>query len=485
MKKQQKKHQKIIDDYEHMKKIAFDYYNKGNLEKALQTVFFASGFMYTMNQIQYDELLDNLLIDIADKLVSKSKQLSSIEKNVIFYDGFGYIHRGLAKAYLDALFSLGYKVKYVTFGCAKEDQVYVSSLFGKDSIVIIEKQTWSEKIVTLSEVINKSRAEKVFIYMNPDDVVGASVFSVYRNELQRYLINLTDHAYWLGRNSFDVVINFREFGGKVCASKRAINAKSIVYLPYYPIDINRKYQGLHFENPENDLVFSGGALYKTMSDDNMYYRMVERLLEKYPKVNFAYFGKGDTKKLYTLAKRFPGRVVYSTERDDFLEVMKRSTFYLSTYPYNGGLMTQYALLAKKVPLTLISPNIERELTINDKDSYWNFTSVDELLDEADKLLNDLPYRNHREINLKNFMIDSRQFTNELGYILENGDSIRKIHYDDFAFGGFVDYPIETYRGIQYCRLFFRKNGRFMFRYFPIRYLCGGLGMIIEKIWREK
>ena len=478
-----KKYAEIMQDFAKMKRMAKYYYEHQNWEKALSSVFVASGFMYTMNLVQYDAELEHIVENIASANVKRDLCCTFDQSIILYYDGFGSVDRGLTNIYINGLLKTGLHIKYVTFEDSNLSKV--RSLIGEENVFFIKGNTYIERMSSLEKIINKSRAGRAFLYMNPDDVVGVGTFSLYSGAIKRYMINLTDHAFWLGRNISDLVISFREFGCQVCESKRAISKEKIVYLPYYPCEISNEFKGFNFENSSRKVIFSGGALYKTISVDDKYYELVETILERFTEVNFVYLGNGDARKMKKLVHKYPDRVEFAAERSDFYEVMKRCTLYLSTYPYNGGLMTQYALLAKKVPVTLHFTGIDEELSVNHSENDWNFDTIQECVEEIDKLLNDEKYRQKKEAKLHDFLIDAQQFSEELNYILKHDKSKRSVADRRIEFDGFWKVPIENYTGFKYCRLFFRKNGLFMIRVFPVKYMLGFFNMIYDKSIQKK
>lgn len=468
-------------DYSRMKRAAWKLYRQGKWELSLRTIFFAAGFMYTMNQILCDRELENLIGKIADQHLPSAANPTLTDNIVVYYDGFGLIGRGLTYIYLKALVHLGYQVKYITFESNRRIHDSASEMVGEENVFYISGTTLLEQMAELQRFLTHSRAGAAFLYMNPDDVVAVGSFAHCPVGMKRYLINLTDHAFWLGIGIADEIINFREFGHKVCAEKRGVCPTRLQYLPYYPGELKAEWSGLPFHGKQDKLIFSGGTLYKTESRDNGYYRLVEAILDTYAHVNFMYLGNGDTRRIRRLRNKYPERVAYAAERKDFFEIMKRCTLYLSTYPYNGGLMTQYALLAGKVPVTLNHPGIEAELSIRHEESFWNYSTQEECLREIGKLLEDKDYRHRKEQDLGKFLIDETQFEQELQCILRTGRSMRIAGDSAVAFDGFWKLPLENIRGLDYYRLFFRRKGWYMIRFFPWKYCLGMLKAFLQKI----
>ncbi|MBO5372855.1 MAG: hypothetical protein J6A75_09050 [Lachnospiraceae bacterium] len=474
----------ILKDFEKMKRIAYGYAKKQEWDKALKTIFFASGFMFNMNQILYDADLEKLLEDIARENVILSRKKEKKENTLLYYDSFGQAKRGLTQIYLKGLSKLGFHILYVTFQIYDRVKQDVLPYVKEEDMYFVSNDTPLNQMKELVEIVEESGAERIFMYLMPDDVVAVGAFSLFAGQIKRYQINLTDHAFWLGKNISDVVMNFRKFGTKVCSQYRGIEKGKNVYLPYYPGNVSTEYLGLDFVDNSKPFMFSGGNLYKTHSKDGIFYKLIRQMLEAYD-VNFAYFGDGDAKEMMRLCKEYPGRIIFSRERTDFFEVLKRSTVYLSTYPYNGGLMTQYALLAKKVPVTLCCDGIEPELTINHENTFWNLNSVEEVLEEIGRLLKDADYRRKQESRLEEFIIDEEQFAIELASILKENVCLRDVEDQKVDMNGFVEHPRWYYQGLRYNRLFFRRDGFFFLHFFPVRYMTGAVGRILERIYNGK
>ncbi len=475
---------KVLNDYTKLKKIAASYIEAEEWELALKSIFVASGLMYTMNQIQYDSELEGMLKKIAAVNLKNKTEKRNFLKAVVFYDGLGNIKRGLSKIYLEALKAQNVKLFYVTFEKFEKELGNVEEFMPLDNVYLIKGKTFLEQMKSLEIILDNIPAENAFIYTTPDDVVGVGAFSVYQGKMNRFLVNLTDHSFWIGKIGCDVIVNFREFGWRMCELKRECLHNELAYLPYYPKEEKEEVKRLPFFENSRKFIFSGGALYKTESKDNQYYKLVDSILSTVQDVDFVYFGNGNSEKIRKLIVKYPDRIVWEKERTDFFEVMKKCTLYLSTYPYNGGLMTQYALLAGKLPITLHCEGVDKELSIHFQESLWDFDSFDSCLSEIKKLLEDDLYRKEKEKNLNKYLVTSKEFEEELKYLLDNASSIRECSRKTIEYEGFSKIPLENYKGLKYYRLFFRKNGSFMLKFFPKEYILGGIAMIREKLIKK-
>lgn len=470
----------VLHDYKKMKEAISHYIKKQEWEIALKTIFFASGFMYTMNQLYYDDELENELNFVAKNILNEPWLKCRSNKKVIFYDSYGNVGRGLGYIYLKALCKLEYEVEYVTSAKDVSTQQVVKRLLDeRGRAYVLAGVENSEKMKELQQILEQSEAGIAFLHTMPDDVVGIGTFSLYKDRIKRYLINMTDHAFWLGKNACDYVINFRQFGYLVCNFKRAISEENLLYLPYYPQTEQMSEENIL--NTEKKIIFSGGGIYKTCSKDKKYFRLVENILNKYHNIIFIYCGNGYSSDMKYLKRKYKGRVYWEKERTDFYTLMRQCVFYLSTYPYNGGLMTQYALSAGKIPITLCDRGIDSELTINAEEAFWNFYTTDEVMEYIDRVIQDNAFRISQEERLNDFLIDSEQFHEELSIILQSNCSKRKITKTEIQTDGTEKYPLELYSGMNYYRLFMRRGCKHMIRTFPINYVLGALTYITNKI----
>ena len=474
----------VIQDFQKLKCMTQKYFQLGQFERALQTVYYACGFMYTMNQVLYDDELERIVCNIAAQVVEDPDINKCYPENIMFYDGFGNLNRGLSRIYIEALKELGYTIKYITFSKFKGNKEEFTETVGQGNVLFIEGENFVSQLQSLSSIVVNCSASKVFICMNPDDVVAVGVFSLFNKKIRRYLLNITDHAFWLGRTVCDKIINFREFGTKICVDKRHIPMSKNVYIPYFPY-INRNIIDEGIEDYITDkYIFSGGSIYKTESKDKRYYALVKSILDSFD-VKFVFMGNGSGRSFRKLKKQYPERVYVHKENQNFFCVLRNSVCYLSTYPYNGGLMTQYSLAAKKVPVTLCCTGVEQELSINHNNVFWNFTTMEECICEIHKLLNDESYRKYQGNRLCEFLVSPKQFKEELEVFLRDEKSIRKVSTWEYEFEGFRKMPLEVYCGFRYARLFFRKRGLYLFANFPVKYVAGAIYMIWEKIYKVR
>lgn len=410
---------KMVGSYmDKLKKIADSSVQKGNYRKALDALTAASFILEEYNQYYVDEDLEKTLKVISDKLVKPGFTADETDKNtILYYDSFGFDVRALALVYMHALSNLGYRIIYITKIESKDSQPELHRAVEGGNVIwnYVSYDNREQEVKDIHALFDKYKPAKAILYSTPDDAAAMSVFKAYEGIVERFKINLTDHAFWLGHDVFDYNLEFRNYGACVSVKYRGIPESKEILMPFYPYHRDREFQGLPFDAEGKKIVFSGGSLYKTLGDpQNRFYVIVERLLKGHDDLVFLYAGTGDETEINKLSSKFPERVYRIDERTDLFELMEHCTIYLNTFPFIGGLMMQFASDAKKVPLTLKKEGCYDEnkeiLALQDTIEY---DSIDDLVAEADRLLTDEDYRTRRGEELKASLISPKQFEEEL------------------------------------------------------------------------
>lgn len=438
----EKKKKAVDSAVRRLHKIAEKSIKKRNYETALEAISACAELEYYWNQFYVDEHLEKLLSDMQKDVVETPLQKKGTNKQtILFYDGFGYDTRGLMLNYIDALLSLGYRVVYVTVENAKGRQPTLNKITAQQNFVweyLPASLKTVVRIQHLNKIFAKYHPSKAFLYTLPYDVAGVVVFASYQGIVERYQINLTDHAFWLGKYAFDYCIEFRDYGASVSKEYRGIDPAKLIKLPLTPyVDDTADFEGFPFDPEGYKVVFSGGGLYKTFDEDNTYYKLVEDMLRHDEKVLFLYAGFGDDSELKKLMEKFPGRVWHIDERRDLYQLMGHIYFYLSTYPMAGGLMTQYAALAGRVPVTLGEGDELKGLLCVPENCQYLFRTKEEVQKEIYKLLDDSKYVKARGQQFKASIPGKKQFGDALGQIFREHESPYMIRYEKIETEEFI------------------------------------------------
>lgn len=473
--------------------------NKKNYEKALKTVEICASLLYQVNQRYTDKTLENAIGEIQKHILlnSSNKNSKYIKSDaILFYDGFGNNSRSLGQIYIKALcelkaeYNIG-QIIYVVYKSRKNeipDIINILKSANAEICYIDEASPGTgsivKQIIQLNKIVIKHKPKAMFFYTQPNDVAGAAVFRHYDGKIKRFQINLTDHAFWLGKDSIDICIEFRDYGVSVSKYYRGISESKLVKLPFYPIiDYKQEFLGFPFpfDASRQKLVFSGGYLYKTLGDNNKYYKIVNHLLETYPDVVFWYAGSGDHTEMDKLIMKFPNRVYLTKERQDLFQLLGHCNFYLSTYPICGGLMFQYAAKAGKVPVTLkYGPETEGCL-INQSGLGIEFTDMADLYKEMDTLLLDEKYAETKGEEMKSAVLSPKQFKEELQKVICEGNTSYRIYPEKINTNRFRHEYLKQYTKWDLYQMLVRRRGFFLFRYLPFEMISGFIRKLPRKI----
>ena len=396
---------RILRDYNKIKELAFCEVAAGNWDKACDYIRWAASFMYNCNVVYSDRQLEDAITAIANGIVlHKEEQVSSSddirlhrERRIAFYDYFAIDNRGLTEQYIDAFGRLGYNVLFVI---RNEESASSHEIFKKIrgnnnfSIYITREGGGASLIREITETLLGYMPTDLLVHTSPWDVEGLCSCQSMAGKCTRYLSNITDHAFWLGVKSFDYFLEFRDYGCNISQRYRGIEADRDIKMPYFPI-VNQdiEFAGFPFDMNGKKLVVSGGSIYKIKGSPK-FLEIVKHILDHHPDVIFLYLGAGDHKYLQDFSDKngYEGRFFHFNERKDIYQVIRHSHLYLNTYPKLGGLMTQMACIAGKLPVTLNESNdhfqdISELLVSNEDVSQMQFSDLDSLLQAADNYLN--------------------------------------------------------------------------------------------------
>ena len=479
---------KIIDK---LNKIADREIEKGDYDLALNSIALSADILYKYNQYYTDDDLESMLQRISEKMVKPKyfSNYSQISNNtIVFYDGFGVDRRGIAIIMCKAILENDYKLIYVSPIENKDKQpALFKELRGKDVVFEYYERDGSfiSRVDSLSQVFLKHYPKLAFFYTTPSDVSGCCVFNALEGLVFRYQIDLTDHAFWLGVNAFDMCNGGRPFSASIQHYYRRIPKEKLTMLDASLFVDDCEFQGLPFDE-SNRFVFSGGQLYKTLGDENnTYYKIVDHILDNHPDVLFLYAGSGDDTKLREVSERYPHRVFHLNERPDFYQIIQKCTIYLNTYPMFGGLMMRYAALAGKLPITLKHDNDSDGILIDQETRGIEYCNYEELIEDLDKLLDDEQYLHKREEKLIGSVVTDECFVRNIRLMIEEHrtefpiSKIEKVNTEEFRKEFFDRFK---YKDI-YFSIAKRRNHR-LFRYFPIEYSKGVYYKIFDKIKRR-
>lgn len=458
-----------------------------NYENVLSLVSLTAGVLYGTNIYYADYELENYIASVAEKLrLTENLHGNFHDDTVMFYDGFGLNSRGLIQIYLKALCKVR-KVVYVTSYSRRNEIPDVLKILSEhdSKVCFLDGRTRIRRIKQLNEFIQNEKPGHFFFYSWPGDVYATVIMNAYEGIMKRYQINLTDHAFWLGAKPIDFCIEFRNYGAGISYEYRKIPKEKLIKIPYYPvINYDAEFQGYPFDVKDSQkVIFSGGALYKTLGGGNKYYEIVDYILGKYPEALFWYAGTGDRSEISKIIRKYPGRACVTAERSDLYQVLKHCYFYLSTYPVAGGLMFQYAARAGKVPLTLCYDRITTELLFNQENLGIMFGSLEALFTETDRLMNDKDYCRTKGKSLESSVISENDFDSEVAKLFTGhaGEKYAISYSDHVETESFRQVYLDNLTPEKLKLMLVSRYNRILLKYEPVLFITGALKKAFRKI----
>lgn len=422
--------EKVIWDYGEFKSVALELAGQNNFQESLKYVEICAKIAYNFNFIHYDTELESVLTSFSAQLFSDSTFTPKAER-VVFYDYFGFDNKGLTQQYIRALISWDVEFLYIL-----EEGENISSgrdilkeleQYSKASILLVKGTNPIQKMIHIRNAIIDFKPERAFLHFVPWDIVGVCVWNSLPI-VKRFLINLTDHAFWLGKSCSDYFLEFRNYGYIVSLQSRNIPAEKLLLQPYYPIQSNTLFQGFPIDISGKVIGFSGSAYYKVGGRKNKFLELVKRILDENENFVFFFAGSGNDKpiKKFIKEQRLDERFILLGSRKDINEVCKRIDLFINTFPFIGGLMTQLAVLNNKAIATYTTPdlpfNFIEDLLGIDKSKAGSIKNEDDFLIEVNRLIRDPGYRLKNIESYKNSVPTVQQFNDSLKsnvYDLEN------------------------------------------------------------------
>lgn len=458
-------------------------YQKGDVYKVICFLRYLTCFYYTINYTLADEELEQITKDVSHKILGDTVIQKGNDNTVLFYDGFGLVSRGLANIYVKALDELGFQVIWVMYEWAEDLNEIQNKFADRKNVqfMLIPKKSVLERMQELQNIIVNISPKYVYLYTLPDDVVGLGTFSTVTGDVERFLIDLTDHAYWLGKCATDYVIGFRNIGYNVAVKYRNFDSSQVLLLPYYPEKReDYSFEGMPFDIEKHEFVFSGGSIYK-IEGSELYADMVRYILDINSKIYFVYAGNGKSKILDAIKQQYPKRFYQIPERKDLDKIMQKAKFYLSTYPMFGGLMTQYAAQNGCIPLSLC--NVENPLAnpitlvLHPEEADYFVTNFDDACKKIKQLMEDRIYYEKMKENLNRQVISEEEFKNQLENIMRQKMSKFQGHIKDTDIESFLDIYRRRATYEIYANTIFNSRNKWVYRRHPLIWLRGKIAQL--------
>lgn len=429
--------QKVKQLYKKYKSQASHLFEKGNYSACLLSLKVAAFTGYYFYLGYKDQQIENLLKQLSEKIDKVDNYEPKSDNLFVFYDSFSIDNGGLVQQYLGALIASGYQILYIT------EKTNFLSLTGTirsmledygNAVIKVTPNDVSEfrKAQFVYNTIIESGTNKLLIQSGPHSAYANTAFYALPKEITRYKINLTDHTFWIGAGCFDYSFEFRPFGCTLSNVERGVPCNRLFYMPFYPIMNKTGFKGYPEEVEGKVVLFSGGAYYKVYDKDDTYFKMVKAILEGCDDVILLYAGIGDPQKTkekieeYGLQQRF----LLLGQRSDITEVFEHCDIYLNTFPFGGGLMSQYAAQLGKPIVNYYTPATAKveEFVCQQKEIDISDNTIDSLVERVRKLANNKDERIAFGKLIQSCVITPDEFNQKFKDCIRTG--VNQIPYND-------------------------------------------------------
>ena len=412
---------KINDVYKvfaRMKRSASCFKWLGLYDVSIKFISAACWWAYYFNITFRDDLLEALSGNFSQKLEINEGYVSD-ENKVVFYDSFAYDHRGLTQQYIRALMQMKVNLLFLTDADAKSEisqGVFNELRSYKNAQInnVPRKLKGIRRAQYIYDTILEFKASRVFMHLMPDAAETIIAMQALPKSIVRYQINLTDHAFWLGATALDYSFEFRAKGMKASKDFRKIDESRLLLCPYYPIIENIPFEGFPIlQNKETIYMFSGGSAYKFIDEDKTFAHIIKRILYENPNAIWIHAGK--SKAVEEMCKdvmdeSLLSRILFIGDRKDIAEVFRHIDIYVSSYPMGGGLMSLYAAYYEKPIIGIEGDQAVLDEIVGQLHPIKIASeSIDDLCNEAHKLITNREYRLSKAKLIHECVIDENKF----------------------------------------------------------------------------
>lgn len=403
---------------------------RGHYVSALRDFNIAGWWAYDFNFTYYDEDMERFIRKISEKFISPV-HIDSIENRYALIVKTCLDNRGLQQQYFRALVANQAEVLFIIVDSIDNCPETVKEIKSYSKATFLVLGDLGNDILKAKKIVKALvdyEPSKLLIHSMPGDAATFMACHAITG-VEKFNINLTDHAYWPGSSFIDYNIEFRSYGMTVSEERRGFKQDQELTMPYYPI--TSKYTSfMGFNNIPKDKIkiFTGGSFYKMFGEDNAFFKLMDKILAACPNAIILIAGNGDIKEMNKGLSNMVNkdRVYLIGDRRDINAVFDNIDIYLGTYPIPGGLMTQFACRHGIPVLALGSkkmPNSKIEGLCNHfSNAVRTFYDIDELVDYAKKLVMNKSLRIEVGNKEKEAMITPERFSKEFWHLINTKEN---------------------------------------------------------------
>jgi hypothetical protein len=422
--------QDTIDVFNKLKHSICKKIERGHYISALRDFNIAGWWAYDFNFTYYDDDMEQFVRELSEKFITPV-HIDSIDNKYALIVKTCLDNRGLQQQYFRALTVNQAEVLFIIVDSIDNCPETVKEIrsYSKASFLVLgDLENDILKAKKIVKTLVDYKPSKILIHSMPGD---AATFMACHAIIgvEKFNINLTDHAYWPGSSFIDYNIEFRSYGMTVSEERRGFKQDQELMMPYYPI--TSKYTSfMGFNNIPKDKIkiFTGGSFYKMFGENFAFFRLMDKILGGTVNTIILIAGNGDIYEMNEILSSMVNkdRVYLIGDRRDINAVFDNIDIYLGTYPMPGGLMTQFACLHGKPVLALGSrkmPNSKIEGLCNHfSNAVKTFYDIDELVNYAKKLVMNKSLRTEVGNKEKEAMITPEKFSKEFWHLINTKEN---------------------------------------------------------------
>lgn len=443
----------ILAIYRNLLEVAYNYSEKGHWEKSIDYLSSAAKWAYQFNYFYTDNAAETLLKSISDNTINSVEVKSPDTNKYVLLDSFCLDNKGLTQQYLRAMMHNKVEILYICTSRNLEnggDILQELSNYPKARVLLFDKVDLdsieiANKIV--KEITSNCPAQ-FFLHIAPWDIIALMACHAVSGVV-KYNINLTDHAYWMGASLIDYNIEFRPYGKTVSLEKRGLKSEQLLELPFYPVEpIGHPFRGLP-SMPDNAVkILTGGAMYKMLGKNDIFFSMMEQILSVAPNVYILIAGFNPNKTFSEKCSKVAGndRILFIGARDDIDSVFQECDIFLSTYPTSGGLMCQYAAKYGKPMLAYREAddveNAVEEMVNHFGGKFRSFIQMNDFVEYARLLISDKNFRADEGASLSENTMTADKFSQSFAMMMSTRSTQLNWHLDHIDYDTFANRYLE-------------------------------------------
>jgi len=410
--------------YNTLKNKAFNCYSHNKIDQLINFIDASASIAAHFNWIFTDAEVEDLLRKVAYKYVYMKGDFVPNSKKIVFYDQIGST-TCLGLQYLRGLIGSDFEILYIfessTRKCSPVILEELSKCAKATSFIINSSK--SNKIGTIIELYNtilSFQPQKSIFHSPAEGAFGVILWNALP-QIKRYRIVPGDHHFYLGISCTDFFFEFRKYGYTVAIEKRYISKDKILFQPYYPVIDNDLFYGFPIKTQNKVIIFSAGAMYKSYGENDLYFHIIKKLLFDYPQVIFLFAGGGfDVPfKNFVKTNNFQNRLILLGFRQDLNMCIANSDIFLATFPFTGGLTTQYAAYYSKPILSYTTADLSMNI-IDDligsplfKKQPITYTDLNAFFSYAKELILNKQFRMEEGIRVNKILTTKQEFNYNL------------------------------------------------------------------------